>query len=81
MDTVKKDKKKLTFCKLISLCFPMLKLNKKPTAEQQEIIDTVNETIDQIQEHIEEYIEGISEEQEDIKVEQLDDMKIELKNE
>lgn len=48
--------KKCPFIKLLLLCFPML--NKKPTKEQNEIIDLVNEGIDQIQDVLEELKEN-----------------------
>lgn len=52
--------KKCPFIKLFMLCFPML--NKKPTKEQNEIIELINEGIDQIQEAFENQIKEVQEE-------------------
>lgn len=45
-----KQDTKCPFFKMILMCFPILK--KKPSPEQKEIIDTVNEGIDQLQDII-----------------------------
>lgn len=72
MEETKKEKK-CPFFKMFTLCFPFLKSKKKPTPEQQEIIDIVNETVDQIQEQIEEYLAAQTEEPEQLEqLEQLE---------